>query len=439
MIRSFAVLSAAAIAGCSGMMVPENIEITVTPRTLINDGSAAKLRVLATDSLGNVGSGSVRVKSSAGSLVSGETVTLDAYGTATLEFTCNVADDVECKDVVTFSAEWARPKNMVVKNQGSVRIGMPVPDAGMPDGGSGPLDVLMVGTTNGALEMGLGAISATPAAIRTGISTKLAVNASGATNEKVLLSANGDLVYMTVQGMGPNGVCTTGTPCTFDGFRIFRANGTDDSIQTTGCPANENVSFFDSPTEGLLYSCVQNQRLSIFKLDGTASEWMQNTTLSGGSAPIVALGRAGLLIAGPFRLFASPTAAAVTVLNAPAACDVVTATGMTFLCLSQSNRVFRFGSSGATDIGGYNFGEDFGFTTGTLFLNAAFGADGSLFRGRFLSTEPTSPAIVVRYGPPSSGTGSVGRIVVDSRNAVAPSGPNRTFMQRYRVAARNWY
>lgn len=424
--------------GCP-MMGVETIEITVSPRQVRDDGSIAQVRVLATDAQGNVGKGSVKVKSSAGSLASGETVMLDSFGGAMLEFSCNVAIDLDCRGTVTLTAEWARPQGPAVTGETTVRL--VAPPAPMDAGSTGATDVLMVGTTNGSLEMGLGPISGTPSAsIRTGISLVIGVNASGSANRRMLLTSTGDLIYVTYTGPGPNGLCIAGQPCTFGGYRIFRSSGVDEAISTPGCMSGDDrVSFFESPSEGVIYACPQGSNATVINklTDGMPSEWMSNRAISGASVNIEALGQGGMLITGA-KLFATP-ATTMPVDVQPSACDVAVATGRTFLCLA-TNRLVRISGMSSTTIGTYDLRTDFnGYTSGTTLLNGVLGADGRLYRGMTSGGDSTSPSIVVVYPPPQGNTVSTGTILVDSRASTPPMGMLRSFNLRMRPVGRSFY
>lgn len=437
-VRRVLLLALPVLLGCPTMMA-EGLEVTVSPRQVRDDGSIAQVRVLATDSLGNVGKGSVRVKSSAGSLASGETVMLDSFGAAMLEFSCSVAVDLDCRGTVTVTAEWARPQGPAVRGEVTVRLIAPPPP--MDAGSIGSNDVLMVGTTNGALEVGLGPIVGSPSpGIRTGINLAIGINASGAANRRMLLTTTGDLIYVTYQGPGPNGLCIAGQPCTFTGYRIFRANGADEAVQTPGCMSGDDrVSFFESPTEGVLYACPQGSNATLITrlADGMPSEWMSNRAISGASVNIEALGQGGLLITGA-KLFATP-ATTMPIDVQPSACDVAVATGRSFLCLA-TNRLVRITGSNAVTVGTYDLRTDFGgYTSGTTLLNAVLGSDGRLYRGMSSGGEASSPAILVTYPPPSGNTVSMGTILVDSRMATPPMGMLRSFNLRLRPVGRSFY
>ncbi len=110
--------------------------LTVSPRELSSDGSEATVAVSATTATGTIGVGTVRVTSSAGSLVDGVDLSLDAFGTARTPFTCNVATDAACSGRVTFTATWNADKETVT-GSGSVSVSGPMQGSGGGAGGGG--------------------------------------------------------------------------------------------------------------------------------------------------------------------------------------------------------------------------------------------------------------------------------------------------------------
>lgn len=103
------------------------LEITSGP---IVPGAITHVHVSATDESGKIGVGSVQVTSDEGSLVGdGETVTLDAYGTAAVDFSCP-----SCTERPTIIATWRRNSKPPV----TARLGIPFQSAtGNGTGGNG--------------------------------------------------------------------------------------------------------------------------------------------------------------------------------------------------------------------------------------------------------------------------------------------------------------
>lgn len=112
---SFLVTVAVAACGPSGSAT---LDVSVTPSPMVYDGSEARVRVAATDELGLVGKGAVRVTSSAGSLASGVDLPLDAYGTARVALACDAAVEPACKGSVRVSVEWKHGKDTVTGEVG---------------------------------------------------------------------------------------------------------------------------------------------------------------------------------------------------------------------------------------------------------------------------------------------------------------------------------
>ncbi|MDP1825950.1 MAG: hypothetical protein Q8L48_21985 [Archangium sp.] len=113
-----------------------DLSVTVSRRELTNDGSEATVQVTATTALGKVGSGTVHVESSAGSLKDGVDLTLDSFGTARTPFTCPIAADPGCDGRVTFTASWNAEKQ-TLSGQTNVSVIPPPPQGGGSGGGAG--------------------------------------------------------------------------------------------------------------------------------------------------------------------------------------------------------------------------------------------------------------------------------------------------------------
>lgn len=131
-------LSAGAIA-CSPMMMEPTLEVSVSPKTLRNDGQAATITVTATDEQGKAGTGNLRIKSAAGSLSGDGTTVMLSGGKAESEFTCP-ATDMGCRATVRITVEWTTPAMKLVQGGTSVTIIAVMPDAGTDAGVDAGID-----------------------------------------------------------------------------------------------------------------------------------------------------------------------------------------------------------------------------------------------------------------------------------------------------------
>jgi|JI10StandDraft_1071094.scaffolds.fasta_scaffold10764_4 hypothetical protein len=123
---------------CGPQMVDPVLELTATPRSIRSDGQKSVLSITATDNVGKPGTGSVRVRSTIGSLREAATVQL-ANGVGEIDFTCSVATDTECRGSARISAEWT--SNMkLVETSASVSITTVVADAGSDGGADAGVD-----------------------------------------------------------------------------------------------------------------------------------------------------------------------------------------------------------------------------------------------------------------------------------------------------------
>jgi len=103
-------------------------------------GGTTHVHVTATDESGRIGAGSVKITADDGSLAGdGATVTLDAYGTAAVDFTCP-----SCAERVTFTAAWTRgSKPAVTASLGVVVLAT----TGSGGGGFNPSPARLLGPT----------------------------------------------------------------------------------------------------------------------------------------------------------------------------------------------------------------------------------------------------------------------------------------------------
>lgn len=114
---------------CGGGMEAALV-LEATPRTFPASG-VARINVTAFTPEGTIGTGSVRLTSTAGSLVDGVDLPLDGYGTATVDLSCP-SSEMGCLTTVTVNGTW-ETKDGVVEAQ--VRINAATNGGGA--GGSG--------------------------------------------------------------------------------------------------------------------------------------------------------------------------------------------------------------------------------------------------------------------------------------------------------------
>ncbi len=92
-----------------GVSPATDLTITIRPKSIFDDGKdVAFLQFSASDAKGQAGKGKVTVSSSAGSLREPVSVTLDADGLASSEFTCGFSEDPDCTGTVDLMAKWSQ-------------------------------------------------------------------------------------------------------------------------------------------------------------------------------------------------------------------------------------------------------------------------------------------------------------------------------------------
>jgi hypothetical protein len=132
-VRTALGLAMVVVLGSCESESPPSLQVDVI---LAANGSTARVEIIATTGKGLVGSGTVALKSSAGTLAD-DTVTLDTYGTARTTLTCDVAVDPSCTGRVTVTAKWSSAGGVVeatdVVTVGATGAG----GGGGSDGGSG--------------------------------------------------------------------------------------------------------------------------------------------------------------------------------------------------------------------------------------------------------------------------------------------------------------
>jgi hypothetical protein len=120
------------VVACSAKMGEPDLIVTVSPNTLTG-AQTGQVEVVATNADTSVGKGTVHVVSGAGSLSSGVDVTLDAYGTAHVDFTCDPTVDSACSAGENVTATWTPAGLAAVTAMAHVTAG----HAGTGGGGGG--------------------------------------------------------------------------------------------------------------------------------------------------------------------------------------------------------------------------------------------------------------------------------------------------------------
>lgn len=101
--------------------------LDVTGNREIDDlGEATTFRVAALQPDGKVGTGTVEVKSSSGSLTTPVTLELDTYGTSSVMFSCDADLDQGCQGLVEVYFTWFH-EGIAVRVTKSVQVGEPPP------------------------------------------------------------------------------------------------------------------------------------------------------------------------------------------------------------------------------------------------------------------------------------------------------------------------
>ncbi len=90
---------------CGAQVADPELQITLSPNT-VSGPTPVVVKVTATKGDGSVGSGSVTITSTRGSLVVPEVVMLDGFGTARTEFVCDTILEPECAAAVRVVATW---------------------------------------------------------------------------------------------------------------------------------------------------------------------------------------------------------------------------------------------------------------------------------------------------------------------------------------------
>ncbi len=254
------------------------LDLTVTPRQLANSGATANIRVVATDATGNVGVGKVKLTSTAGSLLDGLDVDLDAFGVATGTFSCNVTVDALCAGQVTIRAEWAAQK-VVEEAIVNVTVAAGGGDGGM-DAGSSSFD----------------SIACPPA--QAGVYS-LWVSYDGTQIQDTTISRPKAMVGPTCDGLAQPG-CDHGMTliefaCSGSGVScggsaplgFLLSTGVDPAIMMTASPIIHPTIQYNRIGYRLLYTFSANGSMARFQCDGTSNvdKW-QLPNLAFGPVPL---------------------------------------------------------------------------------------------------------------------------------------------------------
>lgn len=90
---------------CAPPKLPSVLELTLSPKA-VTDATPVQIRVVGTKGDGSVGAGTVKITSTAGSLVTPVRVSLDRFGTASAELFCDPTSEPECAQPVRVVGEW---------------------------------------------------------------------------------------------------------------------------------------------------------------------------------------------------------------------------------------------------------------------------------------------------------------------------------------------
>lgn len=216
-----AVACLAVVTACGPAMVEPVLEITAAPRSIRADGQPSVLSITATDGTGKPGTGSVRVRSTFGSLKDAATVQL-AAGKGEVDFSCDVRLDAECKGSARLTAEWTSGGKLIeatasinltaVQIDAGVDAGMPVMDAGAVDAGAGDAgsgdagmaidagDVLPPGTFDGGFynQYRLTIVDIEKPTLLTGVSDELDITFQLTLNTTFMNPVAGRMATLTV-------------------------------------------------------------------------------------------------------------------------------------------------------------------------------------------------------------------------------------------------
>lgn len=90
---------------CAPSKLPSVLELTLSPKA-VTDATPVQIRVVGTKGDGSIGAGTVKITSTAGSLVTPVRVSLDRFGTASAELFCDPTSEPECAQPVRVVGEW---------------------------------------------------------------------------------------------------------------------------------------------------------------------------------------------------------------------------------------------------------------------------------------------------------------------------------------------
>lgn len=279
LVRWLAVLAAstAILWACGPGAGTAVLDVTVTPKAIDDKGQVADVKVVATDSQGRIGAGSVTVKSTAGSLFDGETVTLDAYGTGTTTFSCDVSQDVDCFGSVTVSGTWT-VDGLTVKGEQRVTVGSGSgggtgtgggtgSGGGAGTGGGSPAtDTVLVLGPIGGTGVGIAPVTA-PTQVRIGLPASLLV---------VAIRANGSIVYLRDQPVilyefQPDTWKQSGTGSAFPNAEANDIK-VDNVCGTTNAPYGLANLWTRPDSNNYVYQCGLNNNLR-FEATTPHTEW----------------------------------------------------------------------------------------------------------------------------------------------------------------------
>lgn len=137
---------------CGPQLGTADLTVEFLDRAAVAAGRKSTVIVTATDEKGTIGSGSIHLASTAGSLMEGIDSELDAYGRTRVDFICDRTTDPSCGDGVKLTATWTRSGKAPVTTVLSISI---TSTGGAGSGaGSGGGDGTATGGTGGGSATG---------------------------------------------------------------------------------------------------------------------------------------------------------------------------------------------------------------------------------------------------------------------------------------------
>ncbi len=103
--RILGILAALSLGLSCGGTGTATLDLSASARAVANNVATAQVRATATRTDGRIGTGTVQLTATAGTLAE-PNLTLDAFGTARTTWTCDLATEVDCRSDVTVDGRW---------------------------------------------------------------------------------------------------------------------------------------------------------------------------------------------------------------------------------------------------------------------------------------------------------------------------------------------